>query len=170
MSYGIHYTGYPRVLEEYSDSNWISNVDEIKATSGYVLTLGGGVSWKSCKQNILTRSIMEAELTTLDTATVKAEWLRELLTDFPMVEKPIATIPMNCENKTVIVKMNSSKDNMKSSRHVKRRLKSVRKLKNSGVIALGYVQTAKNLADPFTKGLSRNMIDLVSREMGLRPT
>ena len=49
-SYGIHYTGYPRVLEGYSDSNWISDADEIKATSGYVFTLGGGaVSWKSCK-------------------------------------------------------------------------------------------------------------------------
>ena len=23
MDYGIHYTGYPRVLEGYSDSNWI---------------------------------------------------------------------------------------------------------------------------------------------------
>lgn len=42
MSYGIHYTGYPMVLEGYSDSNWISDVDELKATSGYVFTLGGG--------------------------------------------------------------------------------------------------------------------------------
>ena len=77
---------------------------------------------------------------------------------------------MNCDNQTVIVKGNSSKDNMKSSRHVKRRLKSIRKMRNSGVIALDYVQTTKNLADPFTKGLSRNVIDEASREMGLRPT
>ena len=42
MDYGIHYIGYPRVLEGYSDSNWISNADEINATSGYVFTLGGG--------------------------------------------------------------------------------------------------------------------------------
>ena len=170
-SYGIHYSGYPRVLEGYSDSNWISDADEIKATSGYVFTLGGGaVSWKSCKQTILTRSTMEAELTALDTATVEAEWLRELLMDLPVVEKPIPAILMNCDNQTVIVKIKSSKDNLKSSRHVKRRLKSVRKLKNSGVIALDYIQTSKNLADPFTKGLSRNVIDSASREMGLRPT
>jgi hypothetical protein len=87
-----------------------------------------------------------------------------------MVEKPITSIPMNCDNQTMIVKVNSSKDNMKSSRHDKKRLKSVRKLKNSEVIALDYVQTAKNLAYPFTKCLSRNMIDLALREMGLRPT
>ena len=30
MDYGIHYTGYPRVLEGYIDSNWISDADEIK--------------------------------------------------------------------------------------------------------------------------------------------
>ena len=77
---------------------------------------------------------------------------------------------MNCDNQIVIVKINSSKDNMKSSRHVKRRLKSVRKLRNSGVIMLDYIQTSKNLADPFTKGLSRNVIDNASREMGMRPT
>jgi hypothetical protein len=53
---------------------------------------------------------------------------------------------------------------------VKRRLKSVRKMRNSGVIALDYIQTSKNLADPFTKGLSRNVIDNALREMGLRPT
>jgi hypothetical protein len=59
---------------------------------------------------------------------------------------------------------------MKSSKHVSRRLKSVRKLKNSVVIALDYVQTAKKLVDPFPKGLTRYMIDLASREMGSRPT
>ena len=96
---------------------------------------------------------MEAELTALDTATIEAEWLRELLMDLTIVEKPIPAILMNCDNQTVIVKLNNSKDNMKSSRHVKRRLKSVRKLRNSGVIALDYVQTAKNLTDQFTKGL-----------------
>jgi hypothetical protein len=113
---------------------------------------------------------MEAELTALDTATVEAEWLRELLMDLPIVEKPLPAILMNRDNQTVIVKVNSLKDNMKSSRHVKRRLKSVTKLRNSGVIALDYVQTVKNLADQFTKGLSRNVIDNASMELGLRPT
>ena len=51
MDYGIHYTRYLKVLEAYTDSNQILDVDEIKATSGYVLTLRGGTaSWKSCKQ------------------------------------------------------------------------------------------------------------------------
>ena len=101
----------------------------------------------------------------MDTATIEAEWLHELLMDLPMIEKPVPAILMNCDNQTMIVKVNSAKDNAKSSRHFKRQLK----LRNSGVISVTYIQTDKNLADPFTKGLSQNVIDSASREMGMRP-
>jgi hypothetical protein len=109
-------------------------------------------------------------LTALDTAGAETEWLRELLMDLLVVEKPIPAISMNCDNQTVIIKVNNSRDNMKSTRHGKRRLKSVRKLRNSGVILLDYVHTSKNLADQFTKSLSRNVVEGASRELGLRPT
>jgi hypothetical protein len=99
---------------------------------------------------------------------VKADWLRELLMDLPIVEKPLSAIFMNCDNQTVIIKIDNSKDNMKSSRHIKRQLKSVRKMRNSGVITLDYIHTEKNLVDPFTKGLSHNVINAASKEMGLR--
>jgi hypothetical protein len=90
--------------------------------------------------------------------------------DLPIMEKPIPAIFMNCGNQTVIIKVNSSRDNIKSTRHVKRRLKTIRKLRNSRVISLDYVHTSKNLAYQFTKGLSRNVIEGASRELGLRPT
>jgi hypothetical protein len=171
MDYKIHYSGYPAVLEGYSDANWISDVDELYATSGYVFTLGGAaISWRSCKQTILTRSTMEAELAALDTVIIKVDSFHELLMDLPIVEKPLSAILMNYDNQTVIVKVDSSKDNMKSSRHIKRRLKYVRKMRNFRVITLDYIHTEKNLADPFTKGLSRNVIDVASKEMGLRHT
>jgi hypothetical protein len=101
---------------------------------------------------------------------VEADWLRKLLMNLPIVEKPLLVILMNCDNQMMIVKVDSSKDNMKSSRHIKSRLKSIRKMRNSGVITLDYIHTEKNLTDPFTKGLSRNVIGVVSKEMRLRPT
>jgi hypothetical protein len=135
-----------------------------------VFTLeGGAVSWRSCKQTILTKSTMEAELIALNVASVEAEWLREFLLDLPVVEKLVPAILMNFDNQTVITKVNSAKDNVKSTRHVKRCLKSIRKLRNSGVIAVAYMQIDKNLVDPFTKGLSQNVIEFASREMGIRP-
>jgi hypothetical protein len=35
------YTRYPIVLEGYSDFNWISDAADMKATSGYIFTIGG---------------------------------------------------------------------------------------------------------------------------------
>jgi hypothetical protein len=87
--------------------------------------------------------------------------------DLSIIEKPLPAIFMNCGNQMMIVKVDNSKDNMKSSRHTKRRLKSVRKMRNSGVIILNYIHTEKNLTDPFTNGLSHNVIDVVSKEMSL---
>jgi hypothetical protein len=89
--------------------------------------------------------------------------------NLPIVEKPLPTILMNYNNQMVIVKVDSSKDNIMSSRHIKQLLKFVKKMRNSKVIILDYIHSEKNLADLFTKGLSHNVIDAVSKEMGLRP-
>jgi hypothetical protein len=48
---------------------------------------------------------MEAEFAALDTATVEVGWLRELLMDLPVVEKPILAISMNYDNQTVIIRL-----------------------------------------------------------------
>lgn len=69
-----------------------------------------------------------------------------------MIEKPIPTILINYDNQTEIAKVNMAKDNAKSTIHVKRRLKFVRKLRNSGVIVVAYIQIDKNLGDPLQKG------------------
>jgi hypothetical protein len=76
----------------------------------------------------------------LDTGSTEAEWLKDMLMDWPLVEKPIPPILINCDNQTVITKVKNSEDNgKKSSKHIKRRLKSVNKLRSSGVIAVDYI-------------------------------
>ena len=64
----------------YNGANWISDSDEIKSTSGYVFTLGGGVfAWKSSKQTLIATSTMELEFMALEYASKEAEWLRNFL-------------------------------------------------------------------------------------------
>jgi hypothetical protein len=89
--------------------------------------------------------------------------------DLHIVEKPLSAILMNCDNQMMIVKVDNLNDNMKSSRHIKRRLEYVRKMRKFRVIILDYIQTENSLADLFTKGLSRNVIDTASKKMSLRP-
>jgi hypothetical protein len=66
--------------------------------------------------------------------------------------------------------LGNAKENPKFSRHVKRRIKLVRHLRNIREIVIEYIDTTQNLADPFTKGLTCVVIDEASREMGLKPT
>ena len=46
------------------------------------------------------RSTMVEELTTLDTTSVEAKFLHELLTDLPMAEKTILAISMTCDSQS----------------------------------------------------------------------
>ncbi|GJY32336.1 zinc finger, CCHC-type containing protein [Tanacetum coccineum] len=73
----LTYTGYPLVLEGYTDASWISNTKAISSTSGWVFLLGGGaISWASKKQTCITGSIMKSKFVALATAAKEAEWLK----------------------------------------------------------------------------------------------
>lgn len=157
------------MLEGYCDANWISDSKEIKSTSGYVFTLGGGaVSWKSSKQTIITRSTMDSELVALDKACTEAEWLRDLLADLPIGTKPPPSVFMHCDSQAAIAKAKSKIYNGKS-RHIRLRHASIKQLLESGVVALDYVKSELNLADPLTKPLNRGQVETTSRGMGLLP-
>ncbi|GJZ24676.1 zinc finger, CCHC-type containing protein [Tanacetum coccineum] len=79
----LTYTGYPSVLEGYTDASWISNTKANSSTSGWVFLLGGGaISWASKKQTCITGSIMKSEFVALATACKESEWhnmVRELI-------------------------------------------------------------------------------------------
>jgi len=50
INYSLTYCDFSSTLEGYSDANWISDSDNLKSTSRYVITLSGGtVSWKLSK-------------------------------------------------------------------------------------------------------------------------
>ena len=63
--------------------------------------------WRSCKQTVLTKSTTEAELLALETTTNEVEWLRELLMDLPLLEKPVPPILMYCDNQSMLAHASS---------------------------------------------------------------
>ena len=66
INYGLCFSGFPSVLEGFSNAKWISDSDDMKSISGYVFILGGSVvSQKSAKQTCITRSTMEARFIAL---------------------------------------------------------------------------------------------------------
>nr|KAJ0207190.1 hypothetical protein LSAT_V11C500269530 [Lactuca sativa] len=158
MNYGLTYSGYPSVLEGYSDASWINNLDDHSSTSGWVFLLGGGaISWASKRQTCITNSTMESKFVALSAAGKEAEWLRNLIYEIPLWPKPISTISIRCDSTATLAKAYSQVYNGKS-RHLGVRHSMIRKLIMTGVISVEFVRTQLNLADHLTKGLARDLV------------
>ena len=169
ISYGINYSGYPSVLEGYSDASWITNYEDHTSTSGWVFMLGGGViSWSSKKQTCITDSTMASEFIALASASKEAEWLRDLIYEIPIWPKPVAPISIHCDSEATLSRAYSHVYNGKS-RYIGLRHSYVRDLISNGVITIDYVRSSKNFADPLTKALPRDVVNKTSRGMGLKP-
>ena len=133
-----------------------------------MFTLGGGaVSWKSKKQTCITHSTMESEFVALADVGKEAEWLRDFLLEIPLTSKSVNSISILCDSQATLARAYSEIYNEKS-RHISLRHDYVRKLIKSGIISLTFVKTSENLADPFTKPLTREVVRSTSKWMGLK--
>ncbi|GJQ95173.1 retrovirus-related pol polyprotein from transposon TNT 1-94 [Tanacetum coccineum] len=144
--YGLHYDRHPVVIEGYR----------------------AAISWKSSKQTVIAKSMMESEFIALDKCGEEAEWLRQFVEDIPRWPKPVTAISIHCDSKSAMGRAKSTMYNGKS-RHIRRRHNSIRQLLSTGVISIDYVASKDNIADPFTKGLSRELVSKSSKGMGLKP-
>jgi len=168
MDYAIEYSGFLAVLEGYNDANWISDSDETKSTSGYVFTLrGGAITWRSAKQTIIARSTMESEFVALEMVGSEAEWLENFLANIPLGMKPTPSVSIHCDCQSAIV-IAKNKNYNRKNRHIQLRHNLVKQLLKSRTISIDYVNSKRNLADPLTKPLGRNMILETSRGMILK--
>ena len=169
MNYGILYSGFPAVLEGYNDANWISDSDEIKSTSGYVFTLGGGVvAWKSSKQTLIASSTMESEFIALESAGKETKWLKNFLSGIPLGMQPTPLVLMHCDCQAATSIAKNKAFNGKN-RHIRLRHEIVKQLSKDGIISIYYVKSEVNFPDPLTKPLGRKLILETSSGMGLKP-
>ncbi|XP_074301367.1 secreted RxLR effector protein 161-like [Silene latifolia] len=167
-NYGLTYVGYPSVLEGYSDTSWINNIEDHSSTSGWVFLLGGGaISWALKNQTCISSSTMESEFIALLAAGKEAEWLRNLIYEIPLWPKPISPIAIHCDNAATLAKAYSQIYNGKS-RHLGVRHSSVRELITDGVISVIFVRSQQNLADHLTKALAKDLVIKSLDGMGLK--
>ncbi|KAI5322517.1 hypothetical protein L3X38_031589 [Prunus dulcis] len=130
---------------------------------------GAAISWGSKKQKIISRSTIESELIALDTTCTEAEWIKSLLMDMPMVEKPLPALSIHCDCKTTIDLVKQSHTNRKMNRHIHVRYKSMKSLLSKDIVSFEYVKSENNIADQLTISLSRGRVLEMSRGMGLSP-
>ena len=64
----------------YTESDFQSDIDSKKSTSGYVFNFGGGaISWRSVKQSSIADSTIEAEYIATSEEAKEAMWLINFL-------------------------------------------------------------------------------------------
>ena len=82
--------------------------------------------------------------------------------------KTVPSIYIHCDSKSAIGRAQSHMYNSKSQ-HIRRRHNTVRQLLFNGIISIDFIKSKENIADPLTKGLSREQVNCSSKEMGLKP-
>ena len=78
------------------------------------------------------------------------------------------SISFYCDSETTLSRAYNEVYNEKS-RHISLRHKYVKQSITNGVINIVYVRINKNLADPLTKGLLRDLVKETSNGMRLKP-
>ena len=167
-SYGLFYKKYHVVIEAFNDADWNILLGDSLSTTSYTFILGSGaICWKSKRQTIIANSIMEAELIALALASEEANWLRDLLYEITLWEKPIPPIVIHCDSTATIGRVKYHYYNSKS-RPIRRKLSIVWYYLSSGIITVDYVKSNDNLTDPFTKALPKDRVWITLRGMRLK--
>ncbi|KAK4407763.1 Retrovirus-related Pol polyprotein from transposon RE2 [Sesamum angolense] len=85
----------------YTDVDWGACVDSRRSVTGYCVFLGPSlISWKSKKQNIVSRSSVEAEYRAMASTVCELQYVSYILTDFRVI---VATpIPFWCDNQAAL--------------------------------------------------------------------
>ena len=82
----------------YTNSNFQSDLDFRKSTSGWVFTLGGGaITWRNVKQSCIADSTMEAKYVAACEAAKEAVWLKKFLSDLGVVRIEQVPITLFCD-------------------------------------------------------------------------
>jgi hypothetical protein len=97
------------------------------------------------------------ELIALASASEKAGWLRDLLSEIPMWEKPMPLVLIHCDSTATIGRVCNRYYNGKS-RSIRRKHSTVKSYINNGTINVDYIRTRDDIADPLTKALARENI------------
>ena len=137
----------------YTDSDFQSYLDFRKPTSGCVFTLGGGtISQRSVKQSCIADFTVEAKYVAACEVVKEAVWLKKFLSDLGVVRMEQVPITLFCDNSRAVAQ---SKDprNHRKGKHIERKYHIIQDIVARGDVAVGKVDSANNLADPFTKAL-----------------
>ena len=197
-----HYAGkdplpQPQLLSEsfennlisYADSDWATDVDTRRSTTGWVNFLNGGpVSWRTKRQSIVAASSTEAELYALADCFQQVSWLTQFLGELGfsqpvrtpgrggMIAEPTAVKNRGSvifEDNTGCIAISQQSVYQQRTKHVSTKYAFLHDYVTQGLVSVVKCHTNDMLADPFTKPvpepLFRRMRPMILGTWGLSP-
>jgi hypothetical protein len=166
LTYGGSDQTWEPELTMYCDADWASSSDR-KSISGYIFLLAGGaVSWSSKKQATVALSTAEAEYVAATHAAKQILWHRSLFNELE-IQQPETSVLFS-DNQAAIAISHHPEFHART-KHIDIAHHFLRDLVESGTIEIIYVSTRDNVADIFTKGLSRPSHEDFTYGLGVMP-
>lgn len=164
--FGIHYSSTSNnIVEGYSDSDYASDTETRRSTSGYVfIKNGAAVTWASQRQQSIALSTTEAEFMAACSATKEALWIKRLLLDISAYNQD--AICLNVDNQSAISVIKNV-DFHKRCKHIDVKYKFVKEKFQENEIDLNYLCTNEQCADIFTKPLPRVRFQYLRDKIGV---
>jgi len=152
-------------LQGFADTDWASDINDWKSTSGYVFILtGGAISWSSKKQGSIALSSTEAEYIAATHTAKEAIWLRQLLTELLHPLDSPTTLFVDNQSTIAIAKNPKFHDQTK---HIDVCYHFLQQKVDNSKITLSYIPTNAQPANALTKRLCREKHNKFMLEMGI---
>ena len=166
LDYGLFYSAQNQLqVSAFSDSDWSACHFSSRSLSSYAVFLGQSlVSWKTKKQQTVSKSSAEAEYRSMSATASELVWVHGLLEDLQMhISLPIT---MYCDNSSAEHLAQNPKFHEKT-KHLKRDVHYVREQVEEGFIQTAHVTSSAQLADVLTKSLASSHHHSLCSKLGL---
>ena len=151
---GLFYpTGSPLRLVAYSDADWAGCPNTRRSVTGWCMFLGDSlISWKSKKQARVSKSSTESEYRAMYAACSEILWLHGLLSELDFSQSH--PTPLHADN-TSAIQISANPVYHERTKHIEVDCHSIREALDTRVIYLPHVSIDIQIADIFTKSMTR---------------
>ena len=149
----------------YTDSNFAGSRVDYWSITGYCTFLGGNlVTWRSKKQNLISKSNTKAEFRAMSKGIDEVMWIRNLLDELQIPY--LKPINIRCDNKSAI---SIARDPIYHDRmkHVNIDCFYIQNYLEQGILKTDHVPSEEQCADIFTKGLSTKVMRHLISKLGM---
>jgi hypothetical protein len=154
-------------LYGFSDTDWAGCLDTHYSTTGYCIYLSANcISWASKKQPTVSRSSVEVEYRSMSTTTAELTWLLFLLRNIG-IHLPTPPV-LFCDN-TSALHLTVNLVFHARTKHIELDVHFVREKVVVGQLVTRFVPTHLQIADIFTKALSKDSFHGLRSKLGVMP-